>query len=95
MVKPFGMLFEEEIPEGIVPINAVYDSEAQISFSLDEQGKKTPFVTLGFVVMGATGTGTSTRVAADKEDTDPHNQPLRSMTTQSVTKIRAETSDPD
>src|SRR4051794_14419508 len=92
MATPFGMLFEEKITDKALSIHVLYDPQEQLSFCWDEHGQSTPFVTFGFITMGATGTGAATKQASDQEDTDPDPKP-RPPGTQTVTEIQAETTD--
>ena len=99
---PFGMLFEEFIAEASGDtIDPEYDPFEGLSYTLDSEGRRIPYVTQTWAAVG-TQTGTCTKVQQDSEDTDadpslfPNRNPKPGITgTQTITKVRAETTDAD
>jgi hypothetical protein len=86
------LLFEEPTIEPQEDsISPKYDAFDGISYSFDAAGQRVPYVTQAWITFG-TQTGTGTRMREDEEDTDSF--PYLAGT-QTVTKIRGETTDVD
>ena len=95
---PFGLLFAEGYSTAESELVPYYDPDAQLSFCTDSEGRKVPFVEIGFHRLGATGTGTATKADFEGEDSDPEiprPQPPnpRPGGPQTFTKVMNESSD--
>ena len=72
---PFGMFFEEPKVEPAADGPAPeYDALEGLSYVLDSEGHRIPYVTRGWATIG-TQTGTGTKMLYDTEDSDPEPPP--------------------
>lgn len=85
---PFGLQFEEyPVPVEFTP--PIYDEDEELSFYIDENGRKVPAVEW----RGNVGTKTFTHVEA--ENTDEDRDLINRASTGTATKIQEESSDSD
>jgi hypothetical protein len=90
---PFGLLFEESAPQPRNQVEPTYDEETDISYVIDSEKRKIPYVECG----SFTGTNTATKVYRETTDTDPGEDQTRFSVegTTTVTRIKQESTDTD
>lgn len=63
---PFGLIFEEPVLQLANSLTPTYDEDTGLSYVLDSEGKRVPYVGLSGVV----GTETSTKASTESIDQD-------------------------
>lgn len=87
---PFGLLFEELLPELNSDVTPTYNEKLGISVIKDLNGELVPYVTAG----GPDGTETVTKVAKESTDYSYRNS-LNIQNTVTVTHVKREETDSD
>jgi len=90
MAVPFGLHFAEtpSHQSSTELTKPLYDQQTGISFVIDDMGERHPFVLWAWSSAGDTGTGTATKIAKDKEDTDDD---VRRPVTRTTSETREDT----
>jgi hypothetical protein len=92
---PFGLFFAETPVEKSLDPVVEYDDTEQMSFIINDDGQRVPFVTAAWGRWGATTIGTGTKVEQEREDPDPTKAvEMQFLRTQTITE-QVETSDAD